>query len=168
MIGFNSLLIFSVAHTANYCVVVAQLYTQGQGRGIFPFIVQLRDTDTHMPLKGIKIGEIGAKLGMNSVNNGFLGFENVRIPRDQMLMKNAQVLEDGTFVKAPSSVLTYGTMVFVRVVIVRDMSLFLAKASTIAIRYSAVRRQSQINPRWAIISWWMSGDLFSITPFHSQ
>lgn len=136
----------SVAHTANHCVVVAQLYTQGKGRGIFPFIVQLRDEETHMPLKGIKIGEIGAKLGMNSVNNGFLGFENVRIPRKNMLMKNAQVQEDGTFVKAPSSVLTYGTMVFVRVVIVRDMSQFLSKAATIAIRYSAIRRQSQINP----------------------
>lgn len=140
-------LVILVAHTANYCVVVAQLYTKGQCHGIFPFIVQLRDEETHMPMPGIKIGEIGAKLGMNAVNNGFLGFERVRIPRQNMLMKNAKVLEDGTFIKAPSSVLTYGTMMFVRVVIVRDMSQFLAKAATIAIRYSAVRRQSQINPK---------------------
>lgn len=40
---------------------------------------------------GIKIGEIGSKLGMNSTNNGYLGFENVRIPRTNLLMKNAQV-----------------------------------------------------------------------------
>ncbi|XP_059613153.1 probable peroxisomal acyl-coenzyme A oxidase 1 [Phlebotomus argentipes] len=135
-----------LAHTANYAVVVAQLYTKGQNHGIFPFIVQLRDEETHMPLPGIKIGEIGAKLGMNSVNNGFLGFDNVRIPRKNMLMKNAQVEKDGTFVKAPSSVLTYGTMMFVRVVIVRDMANYLSKAVTIAVRYSAVRRQSPINP----------------------
>jgi hypothetical protein len=45
------------------------------------------------PLQGIKIGEIGTKLGMNATNNGYLGFDNVRIPREQMLMKNAQVLE---------------------------------------------------------------------------
>jgi alkylation response protein AidB-like acyl-CoA dehydrogenase len=45
------------------------------------------------PLSGIKIGEIGTKLGMNATNNGYLGFDNVRIPREQMLMKNAQVLE---------------------------------------------------------------------------
>lgn len=45
---------------------------------------------------------------MNATNNGYLGFENVRIPRTQMLMKNNQVLEDGTYVKAPSSKLTYG------------------------------------------------------------
>lgn len=42
---------------------------------------------------GIKIGEIGTKLGMNAANNGFLGFDNVRIPRENMLMKNSQVME---------------------------------------------------------------------------
>lgn len=135
-----------LGQTANYAVVVAQLYTQGQCRGIHPFIVQLRDENTHEPLPGIKIGEIGTKLGMNATNNGFLGFESVRIPREHMLMKNSQVLEDGTYVKAPSDKLTYGTMMFVRVVLVRDIASYLSKAATIAIRYSAVRRQSQINP----------------------
>lgn len=138
---------WTVGHSANYAVVVAQLYTKGQCHGIHPFVVQLRDEETWMPLQGIKIGEIGPKLGMKSVNNGYLGFEHVRIPRKNMLMRNNKVLADGTYVKSPSSVLTYGTMMFVRVVIVRDMSQFLAKAATIAIRYSAVRRQSQINPK---------------------
>ncbi|KAG5309180.1 ACOX1 oxidase, partial [Pseudoatta argentina] len=135
-----------LGHTANYAIVVAQLYTKGECRGIHAFIVQLRDENTHEPLSGIKIGEIGTKLGMNATNNGFLGFENVRIPREHMLMKNSQVLEDGTYVKAPSDKLTYGTMMFVRVVLVRDISNYLSKAVTIAIRYSAVRRQSQIKP----------------------
>jgi len=44
-------------------------------------------------VSGIKIGEIGGKLGMNSTNNGYLAFDNVRIPRMNMLMKNAQVLK---------------------------------------------------------------------------
>ncbi|XP_055529883.1 probable peroxisomal acyl-coenzyme A oxidase 1 [Wyeomyia smithii] len=135
-----------LGHTANYCIVIAQLYSKGHCHGIHPFIVQLRDEETHMPLPGITIGEIGNKLGMNGVNNGFLGFKNVRIPRTNMLMKNAQLHEDGTFVKPPSSVLTYGTMMFVRVVIVRDMANYLSKAVTIATRYSCVRRQSVINP----------------------
>lgn len=50
--------------------------------------------------------------------------------------------------KAPSDKLTYGTMMFVRVVLVRDISNYLSKAVTIAIRYSAVRRQSQIKPEY--------------------
>lgn len=82
-----------MGHTANYAVVVAQLYTQGKCHGIHPFIVQLRDEETHMPLPGIIIGEIGAKLGMNTTNNGYLGFKQVRIPRENMLMKNNKVLE---------------------------------------------------------------------------
>ncbi|CAK9795593.1 Probable peroxisomal acyl-coenzyme A oxidase 1 [Anthophora plagiata] len=134
-----------LGHTANYAVVVAQLYTQGECRGVHPFIVQLRDEDTHEPLPGIKIGEIGTKLGMNGVNNGFLGFKNVRIPRQNMLMKNSQVLEDGTYVKARNDKLTYGTMVFVRVVLVHDIVSYLSKAVTITTRYSVVRRQGQIN-----------------------
>ncbi|XP_050343192.1 probable peroxisomal acyl-coenzyme A oxidase 1 [Nymphalis io] len=135
-----------LAHTANYCIVMAQLYTKGKCHGIHPFIVQLRDEENHMPLPGIKVGEIGAKLGMNGTNNGFLGFDQVRIPRDYMLMKNSKVLEDGTYVNSPSSKLTYGTMMFVRVMLVNDMCNYMAKAVTIATRYSAVRRQSQPKP----------------------
>lgn len=69
------------------------MFTKGKCHGVHLFIVQIRDEDTHEPLPGIKVGEIGPKLGFNSVNNGFLGFSNVRIPRNQMLMKNSQVLE---------------------------------------------------------------------------
>lgn len=82
-----------MGHTANYCIVVAQLYTKGRCHGIHSFIVQVREEETHIPLPGLKIGDIGPKLGLNAVNNGFLGFDNVRIPRNQMLMKHAQVLE---------------------------------------------------------------------------
>lgn len=135
-----------LGHSANYAIVVAQLYTQGKCHGIHPFIVQLRDEENHKPLPGIKVGEIGCKLGMNSTNNGYLGFEQVRIPRTNMLMKNNQVLPDGTYVSSPSSKLTYGTMIFVRVVLVQDAATYLKKAVTITTRYSAVRHQSQIKP----------------------
>lgn len=127
-------------------MVFAQLYTLGKCYGVQPFIVQLRDFETHKPLKGITIGEIGPKVGFNAVNNGFLGFDNVRIPLKNMLMKNAKVLESGDFVKVQSSVLTYGIMTLVRVSILRDQAAFLSKATTIAMRYSIVRRQSPIDP----------------------
>ena len=42
---------------------------------------------------GIHVGEIGPKLGLNSNDNGYLGLDKVRIPRDQLLMKHSQVLE---------------------------------------------------------------------------
>ncbi|CAO1335553.1 unnamed protein product [Diamesa hyperborea] len=135
-----------LGHTANYAIVIAQLYSKEKCHGVQPFIVKIRCDESHMPMPGIRIGEIGNKLNMNGVNNGFLAFKNVRIPRKNMLMKNAKVLANGDFVKPQSSKLTYGTMMFVRVVIIRDMSSYMTKAVTIATRYSTVRRQSPINP----------------------
>ncbi|CAB3240218.1 unnamed protein product [Arctia plantaginis] len=133
--------------TVNYCIVVAQLYTKGVCHGTHLFIVQIRDEETHMPLPGIKVGEIGAKMGFNTADNGYLAFDHYRIPRENMMMKNAKVLKDGTYVKPDShGKLTYGTMVLVRVILVNEVAFNLAKACTIATRYSAVRRQSQPKP----------------------
>ncbi|KAJ6633224.1 putative peroxisomal acyl-coenzyme A oxidase 1 [Pseudolycoriella hygida] len=135
-----------LGHTVNHAIVFAQLYSLGKHHGLHPFIVQLRDEETHKPREGITIGEIGNKVGFNTVNNGFLGFDKVRIPLSHMLMKNAEIRENGEFVKNQSSILNYGTMTHVRVGIVRDMASLIARAVTIAMRYSIVRRQSPIDP----------------------
>lgn len=132
--------------TANYAVVMAQLYTQGRCHGPHPFIVQLRDEDTHRSLPGVILGEIGPRLGMNTNDNGFLRFTHHRIPRTHLLMKHSQVLEDGTYIKPANDKLAYGTMVFVRVAICFDAYRQLQRATTIATRYSAIRRQSELVP----------------------
>ncbi|KAK7929885.1 hypothetical protein WMY93_006280 [Mugilogobius chulae] len=136
--------LFAVGKTSNHAIVLAQLYTQGNCHGLHAFIVQIRDMDTHEPLSGILVGDIGPKFGFSEVDNGFLKLDNVRIPRENMLMKYAKVEPDGRYVKPPSAKLTYGTMVFIRSLIVGHSALFLSKACTIAIRYSAVRHQSEI------------------------
>ncbi|XP_029706113.1 peroxisomal acyl-coenzyme A oxidase 1 isoform X2 [Takifugu rubripes] len=132
--------------TSNHAIVLAQLHTQGNCHGLHAFIVPIRDMDTHVPLPGIVVGDIGPKFGFSEVDNGFLKLENVRIPLDNMLMKYAKVEPDGTYVKPPSAKLTYGTMVFIRSMIVGQSALALAKSCTIAIRYSAVRHQSELKP----------------------
>lgn len=132
--------------TSNHAIVLAQLYTLGNCHGLHAFIVPIRDMNTHLPLPGIVVGDIGPKFGFNEVDNGFLKLENVRIPRENMLMKYAKVEPDGTYVQPPSTKLTYGTMVFIRSMIVAESARALAKSSTIAIRYSAVRHQSEIRP----------------------
>lgn len=131
-----------LGHTANATVVMAQLYIKEKSLGTHLFLVQIRDFETHKPLPGIKVGEIGPKMGFNTGNNGYLGFNNVRIPRENMLMKNAQVLRDGTYIKSKNAKLTYGSMVMVRVQIISDIAYEVARAVTIAVRYSAVRHQS--------------------------
>jgi len=37
--------------------------------------VPIRDIETHMPLKGIRVGDIGNKQGYNSADNGWLMFD---------------------------------------------------------------------------------------------
>ncbi|XP_038133968.1 peroxisomal acyl-coenzyme A oxidase 1 isoform X2 [Cyprinodon tularosa] len=132
--------------TSNHAIVLAQLYSLGNCHGLHAFIVPIRDMTTHEPLPGIVVGDIGPKFGFNEVDNGFLKLENVRIPRENMLMKYSKVGPDGTYVKPPSSKLTYGTMVFVRSMIVGESARALSKSCTIAIRYSVVRHQSEIRP----------------------
>ncbi|XP_015359767.1 peroxisomal acyl-coenzyme A oxidase 1 [Marmota marmota marmota] len=132
--------------TSNHAIVLAQLFTQGKCYGLHAFIVPIREIGTHKPLPGITVGDIGPKFGYEEMDNGYLKMDNYRIPRENMLMKYAQVKPDGTYVKPLSDKLTYGTMVFVRSFLVGEAARSLSKACTIAIRYSAVRHQSEIKP----------------------
>eukprot|EP00730_Choanoeca_flexa_P009175 TRINITY_DN12600_c1_g2_i29.p1 TRINITY_DN12600_c1_g2~~TRINITY_DN12600_c1_g2_i29.p1 ORF type:complete len:668 (+),score=194.81 TRINITY_DN12600_c1_g2_i29:1242-3245(+) len=132
----------TLGKTATHCVVMARLITKGKDHGTHAFIVQLRDLETHMPLPGVKVGDIGPKLGYDSMDNGFLQLTHVKIPLDQMLMKFAKVAPDGTYSKPPNTKLSYGTMIYVRSVMISDAARHLQAATTIAVRYAAVRRQS--------------------------
>uniref|UniRef100_A0A1X7T9X5 Acyl-coenzyme A oxidase n=1 Tax=Amphimedon queenslandica TaxID=400682 RepID=A0A1X7T9X5_AMPQE len=138
----------SVGHTATHAIVVARLITKGKDEGIHLFIVQLRSLEDHKPLPGIKVGDIGPKFGYFGMDNGFLHMTNVRIPRDHMLMKYAHVSRDGTYSKPPAEAdkISYVIMVYARALIVDHSAETLARAITIAIRYSVVRRQTQNRP----------------------
>ncbi|XP_062853905.1 peroxisomal acyl-coenzyme A oxidase 1 isoform X2 [Trichomycterus rosablanca] len=132
--------------TSNHAIVLAQLHTQGKCHGLHAFIVPIRCMKTHQPLPGVTVGDIGPKFGFDEVDNGFLKLDNIRIPLENMLMKYAKVEPDGTYLKPPSDKLTYGTMVFIRAMIVGEAATALSKSCTIAIRYSAVRHQSELRP----------------------
>ncbi|KAK3759079.1 hypothetical protein RRG08_010693 [Elysia crispata] len=130
--------------TANHCVVMARLKMSGRDCGMQSFIVPIRDMETHNPLPGVTVGDIGPKFGYAAMDNGFLSLNKVRVPRENMLMRYSQVLEDGTFIFPKNDRLVYGSMTLIRTSIVGSCGRALAKAATIATRYSAVRRQSEI------------------------
>jgi acyl-CoA oxidase len=62
--------------------------------------VPVRDLKTHLPFPGITIGDMGEKIGLNGVDNGFLIFNNYSVPRCCLLNRNADVSEDGKYVSA--------------------------------------------------------------------
>ena len=58
--------------------------------------------------------------------------------------RHSQVKPDGTYIEPATAKVSYGTMVLVRSGLVYYSSDMLSRACTIATRYSAVRRQSEI------------------------
>lgn len=80
-----------VARTVTHALVMAQLWIRNRCYGPHLFILQVRSLDDHRPMPGITVGDIGSKIGYNSIDNGFMRMNNVRIPLDQMLMKHSKV-----------------------------------------------------------------------------
>lgn len=130
-----------LGQTATHIACFARLIVDGDDKGVHCFIVQVRDTETHEPLPGITVGDCGAKMGRNGLDNGWVQFDHVRIPREQMLMKHAQVSESGVYTKAPRPAAAYGALVQGRAHMVKDAFDVLKAALTIVVRYTCVRRQ---------------------------
>ncbi|KAG0941748.1 hypothetical protein G6F57_006099 [Rhizopus arrhizus] len=128
---------------STHAVVQAQLIIANKSYGPHLFIVPVRSPVDLKPYPGVTVGDIGPKAygGFATVDNGFVLFDHVRIPRNNMLMKFARVTQDGRYLPPVHDKLSYGGMVKLRVDIVNDAAVKLAKAVTIASRYCTVRRQ---------------------------
>lgn len=132
---------FFSSHTVCY----AKLIINGKKIGVFPFIVQLRDEKTWKLLKGVRAGDMGPKFGYSAKNNGWCTFDNVRIPREQMLMRYAKVDRDGKFSVVGDTRMLYAAMSSIRLWLISHSFDFLSRGLTIALRYSVIRRQFKNN-----------------------
>ncbi|KAF9906604.1 hypothetical protein BX616_000673 [Lobosporangium transversale] len=127
---------------ANHAVVMARLISAGKDHGPHPFVVPIRSMEDHTLLPGVMAGDIGPKLGYNTTDNGCMWFDHYRIPRISLLSKYSSIKPGtGEYIKPPNSKLSYGSMVLIRASLVGGARQGLAKAVTIAARYSAIRRQ---------------------------
>ncbi|PVU86201.1 hypothetical protein BB559_004411 [Furculomyces boomerangus] len=133
----------SLGVSSTHACVMAQIYVKGKHVGLFPVIVPIRSLIDHKPLPGVTVGDIGPKMGYNTMDNGFLNLNKVRVPRFNLLQKYVSVSRTGE-VTRPANInsrASYGTMVLVRASIANNMGKQLAKGVTVAVRYTAVRRQ---------------------------
>ncbi|KAG0315478.1 Peroxisomal acyl-coenzyme A oxidase 1 [Dissophora globulifera] len=131
----------ALAQTSTHCAIYARLILHGKDYGVHPFLLQIRAPGSHAPMPGIELGNLGPKIGFNTIDNGFLRVHKVRIPRQQMMMRNSSVTREGLYQPAKNAKMNYATMVAIRAGIVRDAGFALGQALTIAIRYSMVRVQ---------------------------
>jgi acyl-CoA oxidase len=87
----------ALGRTANKASVFAQLYVNDENVGVHVFVIDIREYDTHEPKPGCIIGNLGEKLGLNGIDNGFIFFQNYRVPYDSLLDRFSQVSPEGKF-----------------------------------------------------------------------
>jgi len=125
--------------------VFAQLQTDGENYGVHAILVPIRD-DNGKLMKGVRIEDVGDKLGLNGVDNGIIWFDNVSVPRENLLDRFANVSKDGEYESpiASSSQRFFtmlGTLVGGRISVAAAGLNAGKSALTIAIRYASKRRQ---------------------------
>ncbi|XP_034701514.1 acyl-coenzyme A oxidase 3, peroxisomal-like [Vitis riparia] len=138
------------ANHATHTIVFSQLNINGKSEGVHAFIAQIRDTDGNI-CPNVRVADCGHKIGLNGVDNGRIWFDNVRIPRENLLNSVADVSPDGQYlsaIKDPDqrfaaflAPLTSGR------VTIATSAVYSSKMSlAIAIRYSLTRRAFSITP----------------------
>ncbi len=134
---------------AQMATVFAQLQVEGQSHGVHALLVPIRD-DQGQVLPGVRIEDCGQKLGLNGVDNGKIWFDQVRVPRENLLDRFAKVDRQGRYsspIQNPSKrfFTMIGTLVMGRISLA-SASVSAAKSGvTIAVEYAAKRRQFGAN-----------------------
>lgn len=139
----------NAAKDGRAAVVFAQLRTPGPDglveHGVHAVMVPIRD-EQGRPLPGITVEDCGPKAGLNGVDNGRLWFDQVRVPRTDLLNRYGDVAADGTYsspIESPNRrfFTMLGTLIRGRVSVAGGAGTATKAALAIAIRYSDTRRQ---------------------------
>ena len=133
------------ARDAQLAVVFAQLSTGGEEHGVHALLVPIRDADGTV-LPGITVEDCGRKAGLNGVDNGRLWFDDVRVPRENLLDRYASVAADGTYsspIDNPSKrfFTMLGTLIRGRISVAGGAGSATRVALAITLTYAEQRRQ---------------------------
>ena len=135
----------NAARDGRMAAVFCQLVVGGVGRGVHCVLVPLREKDGSLAT-GVRIEDCGEKLGLNGVDNGRIWFEDVRVPRENLLDRYAQITPVGEYTSPIENenrrfFTMLGTLIQGRIS-VGGASISASKAAlTIAVRYGLERRQ---------------------------
>jgi|EP00360_Condylostoma_magnum_P000537 acyl-CoA oxidase len=68
-------------------IISAKLIIGEQDNGIHFFLVPIRNNVTHATLPGVHIGDMGPKIGINGIDNGYIMFSSYWVGYDSLLDK---------------------------------------------------------------------------------
>ena len=125
--------------------VFAQLIINGKNEGVHAILVPLRNK-AHELLPGITVEDNGYKLGLNGVDNGKIWFDQVEVPKENLLNKYGTILANGEYyseIKNPNKrfFTMLGTLVGGRICVARAGLGGAKFALTVAIKHALKRRQ---------------------------
>jgi len=125
--------------------VFAQLSVGGVEHGVHAFVVPIRDEKGGL-LPGVRIEDNGPKVGLNGIDNGRIWFDEVWVPRENLLDRFATVTEDGHYESAIENpgrrfFTMLGTLVSGRISLAAAGVSVSKLGLAVAVRYSQDRRQ---------------------------
>ncbi|CAZ96523.1 acyl-CoA dehydrogenase family protein [Zobellia galactanivorans] len=125
--------------------VFAQLIVNGKNEGVHAILVPLRNKE-HELLPGVTVEDNGYKLGLNGVDNGKIWFDQVAVPRENLLNRYGDIKEDGSYyseIKNPNKrfFTMLGTLVGGRICVARAGLGGAKFALAVAIKHALKRRQ---------------------------
>ena len=132
--------------SCSHALVMAQLIIHKHNYGPHLFVVPIRCVKTYKPLDGVDVGDMGPTYSFYDRDNGYVGFTNVRIPRDYMLMKYQTVDEKGNYNTVGNQKLMFAAMLKVRSDLVTFSAYLVSIGAVIATRYSIIRKQCELKP----------------------
>jgi acyl-CoA oxidase len=135
----------NAAEDGRLAVVFAQLEVNGQKHGVHAFLVPIRGENGELA-PGVTVEDNGLKMGLNGVDNGRIWFDQVKVPRVEMLNRFADITADGQYCSDIQSqgarfFTMIGTLVSGRISIAVTANSAAKSALAIATRYAARRRQ---------------------------
>lgn len=135
----------NAAEDGRMAAVFAQLVVGGSTHGVHALLVPIRDSDGEV-CPGVRISDCGEKLGLNGVDNGRIWFDRVRVPREALLDRYAEVGADGVYSSPISSpdrrfFTMLGTLIQGRISVGGAAISATKSALAIAVRHALRRRQ---------------------------
>lgn len=133
------------AMSAKVSVVFANLIVKGENHGVHVLVVRLRD-DAGNVVPNVRIKDNGPKMGLNGVDNGQIWFDDLVVPRENLLDRFGSVSADGTYsspLPTPAARFgaTVGGLTTGRVLLAQGAVDAAKLGILIAVRYSASRTQ---------------------------
>lgn len=134
----------NAANHGTHGIIFAQLYYGEKCLGLHPFIVELRKDGHILPFIFIK--DNGYKKGLNGVDNGTIKFDNLFLPRKNLLSKFGYIDDKGFYITSYNDAnKRFGDLLATlsagRAILASGSTIVSLKSLFISCKYAQIRRQ---------------------------